>query len=299
MEWLNYNHLYYFWLVAREGSIARACEQAQLTQPTISTQIRKLERALGQKLFSRAGRGLQLTDAGKTTFRYADEMFSLGRELTDTLKNRPTGRPLRLTVGVSDVLPKLIVYRLLEPIYRLLDPLQIVCREGKPDLLLTELAAHNLDLVLTDAPVGTRMKVRAYSHLLGESTVSIFGARELAHVYRNDFPRSLKNAPFLLPVDNTSLRRSLDQWFDAEEIHPEIKGEFDDNALMEAFGQAGIGLFPASTAIAREVATQYGVREVGRIDAVHERFYAISVERKIKHPAVMAMAEAARSRLFT
>ena len=160
MDWLNYNHLFYFWLVAREGSIARACEEVQLTQPTISTQIRALERALGEKLFTRVGRGLQLTDAGRTAFRYADEIFSLGRELRDTLKDRPTGRPLRLTVGASDVLPKLIVYRLLEPVFRLLDPIQIVCREGKSEFLFAELAMHNLDLVLTDAPVGTRMRVR-------------------------------------------------------------------------------------------------------------------------------------------
>lgn len=173
-----------------------------------------------------------------------------------------------------------------------------MCREGKPELLLTELAMHNLDLVLTDAPVGTRMRVRAFSHLLGECPVSIFGVSNLARAYRRGFPQSLNDAPFLLPADNTSLRRSLDQWFDSQGIQPVVKGEFDDNALMKAFGQAGIGLFPAPTALEKEVVKQYGVRVVGKIESVHARFYAISVERKIKHPAVVAIAEVARSRLF-
>lgn len=298
MDWLNYNHLFYFWLVAREGSIARACEQLQVTQPTISTQIRNLERSLGEKLFTRAGRGLQLTEAGRTTFSYADEIFSLGRELRDTLKDRPTGRPLRLTVGVSDVLPKLIVYRLLEPAFRLATPVQIVCREGKAEFLFAELAMHALDLVLNDAPVGTLVKVRAFSHLLGECPVSIFGTAELARVYRRGFPNSLNGAPFLLPTNNTSLRRSLEQWFDSQGIRPDVRGEFEDHALLKAFGQAGIGLFPAPAAIEKEIARQYCVREIGRIDSVHERFYAISVERKIKHPAVIAIAETARGQLF-
>jgi len=268
MDWLNYNHLFYFWLVAREGSIARACEQLQVTQPTISTQIRNLERSLGEKLFTRAGRGLQLTEAGRTTFSYADEIFSLGRELRDTLKDRPTGRPLRLTVGVSDVLPKLIVYRLLEPAFRLATPVQIVCREGKAEFLFAELAVHALDLVLNDAPMGTQFKVRAFSHLLGECPVSIFGTAEFARSYRRGFPNSLNGAPFLLPTTNTSLRRSLEQWFDGRGIRPDVRGEFEDHALLKAFGQAGIGLCPAPAAIEKEIAKQYGVREIGRIDSL-------------------------------
>ncbi len=239
-----------------------------------------------------------MTEAGRTTFSYADEIFSLGRELRDTLKDRPTGRPLRLTVGVSDVLPKLIVYRLLEPAFRLATPVQIVCREGKAEFLFAELAMHALDLVLNDAPMGTQFKVRAFSHLLGECPVSIFGTPEFARSYKHGFPNSLNGAPFLLPTNNTSLRRSLEQWFDGQGIRPDVRGEFEDHALLKAFGQAGIGLFPAPAAIEKEIARQYGVREIGRIDSVHERFYAISVERKIKHPAVMAIAETARGQLF-
>ena len=298
MDWLNYNHLFYFWLVAREGSIARACEQLQVTQPTISTQIRSLEKALGEKLLTRVGRGVQLTEAGRTAFSYADEIFSLGRELRETLKDRPTGRPLRLTVGASDMLPKLVVYRLLEPAFRLGTPVQIVCREGKAEFLFAELAVHALDLVLNDAPMGTQFKVRAFSHLLGECPVSIFGTTEFARSYRHGFPNSLNGAPFLLPTNNTSLRHNLEQWFDSEDIRPEVRGEFEDHALLKAFGQAGIGLFPGPSAIEKEIAKQYGVRVIGRIDSIHERFYAISVERKIKHPAVVAIAETARGELF-
>jgi LysR family transcriptional activator of nhaA len=202
-------------------------------------------------------------------------------------------------VGVSDVLPKLIVYRLLEPAFRLADPVQIVCREGKAEFLLAELAMHGLDLVLSDAPVGTWIKVRAFSHLLGECPVSIFGTAEFARSYKRGFPRSLNGAPFLLPTDNTSLRRNLEQWFDAQGFRPVVRGEFEDNALLKAFGQAGVGLFPAPAAIEKEIVKQYCVRVIGRIDTVRERFFAISVERKIKHPAVVAIVEAARAKLFS
>ena len=298
MEWLNYHHLLYFWTVAREGSIARACEKLFLAQPTISGQLRALEKSIGDKLFTRSGRGLALTETGRTVYRYADEIFSLGKELTDTLKGRPTGRPLRLLVGVADVLPKMVSYRLLEPALRLPEAVQVICREDKPERLLAELSIHGLDIVLADAPVGPTVKVRAFNHLLGECGVSVMGAAELAKPLRKGFPRALDGAPFLLPTENTILRRSLDQWFDTKGIRPSVRAEFEDSALLKVFGQAGIGLFVVPTAVEDEVRKQYGVRLVGRLEEVRERFYAISVERKLKHPAVVAISDAARQKLF-
>jgi LysR family transcriptional activator of nhaA len=298
MEWLNYHHLLYFWTVANEGSIARACEKLLLAQPTISGQLRALERSLGDKLFARSGRGLVLTETGQTVYRYADEIFSLGKELADTLKGRPTGRPLRLRVGVADVLPKIVSYRLLEPALHLTEPVQIICREGKPDRLLAELSLHGLDIVLTDAPVGPSVKVRAFSHLLGECGVSIVAAAELAKRLRKRFPQSLDGAPFLLPTDNTVLRRSLDQWFEAKGIRPVIRAECEDSALLKAFGQDGSGAFSVPSVVEKEVCRQYRVNPIGRVEEVKERFFAISVERKLKHPAVVAISDAARQKLF-
>ncbi len=298
MEWLNYHHLLYFWAVAREGSIAAATQVLQLTQPTISAQVRALEKSLGEKLFTRVGRNLQLTDVGQVVFRYADDIFSLGRELQDTLKGRPTGAPMQLMVGVADALPKLIAYRLLAPALRLPEPIRIICREDKPERLLTELATHALDVVLSDAPVGPLVKVRAFNHLLGECGVTIFGPPSLAPRYRRGFPRSLTGAPFLLPTDSTPLRRALEQWFEVTKIRPLVVGEFDDSALLKAFGQAGVGLFAAPSAIETEIRHQYHVRVVGRVESIQERFYAISAERKLKHPAVVAISEAARENLF-
>jgi LysR family transcriptional activator of nhaA len=298
MQWLNYHHLYYFWVVAREGSIAKACDKLLLAQPTISGQLRELERALGEKLFARSGRGLILTETGRTVFRYAQDIFTLGKELTDTLAGRPTGRPMRLVVGIADVLPKLITYRLLEPALRLPESVQIICREDKSDRLLAELSVHGLDLVLSDTPIPPSIKVRAFNHLLGECGVSILAAPPLARTLRVGFPASLEGAPFLLPTENTTLRRSLDQWFEAEGRRPAIRAEFEDSALLKVFGQAGVGAFAVPSVIEREVRRQYGVQLIGRIDAVREHFYAISIERKLKHPAVLAISHAARQQLF-
>lgn len=298
MEWLNYHHLLYFWVVAREGSIARACDQLRLTEATVSAQIHALEEALGEKLFSRVGRGLVLTEMGRTVLRYADEIFTLGRELMDTVKNRPTGQPVRLVVGVADILPKLIVHRLLEPASNLPETVRITCREGKHDQLIAQLAVHEFDLVLTDSPIGSAVKVRAFNHLLGECGVTIFGPAQLAARYRPRFPRSLNGAPFLLPTDNTTLRRSLDQWFESEGIRPTVVGEFEDSALLKVFAQSGAGLFADPSVIEAEIRRQYDVQIVGRLEAVRERFYAISVERKLKNPAVIAISEAARQKLF-
>jgi len=298
MEWLNYHHLLYFWTVARLGSVARATEELYLAQPTISAQIRVLEESLGEKLFTRVGRNLALTEVGRTVFRYADEIFSLGRELHDTLKGRSVGRPVRFVVGIADVLPKLIAHRLLEPALSLPDPLRIVCYEDKSERLLAELAVHGLDLVLTDAPIGPTVKVRAFNHLLGECGVSVFGVAKLATTYRRRFPQSLDGAPFLFPTENTDLRRSLDQWVEAEKIHPLMMGEFEDSALLKVFGQNGMGLFAGPSVIEAEIRQQYGVQVIGRLNTVRERFYAISVERKLKHPAVVAISESARQNLF-
>ena len=249
MEWLNYHHLLYFWMAAREGSISRASDELLLSQPTVSAQIRALEEALGEKLFTRVGRNIVLTDMGRTVFRYADEIFSLGRELMDTLKGRPTGQPVRFTVGIADVVPKLVAYRLLEPALSLPEPVRMVCLEGKPETLLAELAVHGLDLVLTDAPISPTIKVKAFNHLLGECRVTFFGTARLAAACRRGFPKSLTGVPMLLPTTNTILRRSLDQWFETEEVHPVVVGEFEDSALLKVFGQAQAAVFATPSVI--------------------------------------------------
>jgi len=297
MEWLNYHHLLYFWVVAKEGSIAKASEELRLAQPTISGQIRALEESLGEKLFNRVGRGLVLTDMGRVVYRYAEEIFALGRELMDTVKDRPSGRPVRLQVGIANVVPKLIAHRILEPALRLTQKVKINVHEDTSEQLLAHLATHGLDLVISDAPIGN-VKVKAYSHLLGESGVTFFAAPATAKKHRKRFPQSLNGADLLLPSENTSVRRALETWFDSQSIRPIIVGEFDDTALMTTFGQNGDGIFPAATGLEREVQRQYGVQIVGRTDSVRERYFAISAERKLKHPAVIAITEAARRGLF-
>jgi LysR family transcriptional activator of nhaA len=294
MEWLNYHHLLYFWQVAREGGLTRACVQLGLAPSTVSKQIHELEDVLGHPLFAHSGRRLVLTESGRVVFRYAEEIFGLGRELQDTLKDRPVGRPLRLSVGVADVVPKLIAQRVLERALEMGQPVRLVCREDKPDLLVAELALHNLDVILTDAPAAPHVKVKAFSHLLGEYGITFFGLAETATRLRKGFPGSLNGAPVLLPTENTMLRRTLDQWMDGASIRPNIVGEFEDSALLMAFGQRGAGLFPAPSPIAAEVARQYSVVPVGVVPGVRERLYAVSVERRIKHPAVAAVCDAAR-----
>jgi LysR family transcriptional activator of nhaA len=298
MEWINYHHLLYFWTVAKEGSIARACEKLRLAQPTISGQLRMLEDTLGEKLFVKAGRGLAMTEVGQVVYRYADEIFGLGRELQDVLKGRPRGRPLRLFVGISDVVPKLIAYRILQPALAMPEPVQLLCQEDSPERLLADLTEHRLDVVLSDAPITPMVRVKAFNHLLGTCGVTWFAAPPLAPRYRKGFPGSLQDAPVLLPTEASSFRRSLDQWMETLNIRPRIVGEFKDSALMKTFGQAGVGLFAAPGAIEKEVHDHYRVSVIGRVESVTERFYAISVERKLKHPAVVAICEAARDGLF-
>lgn len=297
MEWLNYHHLLYFWLAAKEGGVTRAAAELRLAQSTVSAQIRQLERVLGERLFRREGRRLVLTDVGRTVYRYADEIFGLGRELLDAVKDRPTGRPLRFNVGVADQVPKVIAHRLLAPALGLDVPVRVVCTEGKTAQLLGELATHQLDVVLTDTPLGPETSVRAFNHLLGESTVTIFGTAALAACARRRFPRSLSDAPLLLPTIGTALRRTLDQWFTAHDLRPNVVAEFEDGALLMVFGQEGVGLFPGPTALEKDIRRQYRVAVAGRLDDVRERFYAISVERRLTHPAVVAISDAARTAL--
>lgn len=297
MEWLNYHHLLYFWAVAREGSIARAGVKLGLAQPTISGQIRALENVLGEKLFSRSGRGLVLTEVGRMVLGYAEDIFSLGRELLDSVKDRPTGRPIQFVVGVADVLPKAVAYRLIEPALHLAEPVQVICREDRPDRLLTELAAHELDVILSDAPISPLVRVRAFNHLLGECGVTFFATARLAAAHRRGFPESLHGAPFLLPTEITTVRRSLDEWFEARQIRPRVVGEFDDFSLLRTFGEAGAGLFAAPSVLERQLRKE-GFRVIGHASEVRERFYAISVERRIKHPAVVAICQSAREELF-
>jgi LysR family transcriptional activator of nhaA len=264
----------------------------------VSAQVRTLERALGERLLERRGRGLVLTDTGRVAYRYAEEIFGLGRELQETLAGRPSGRPARLAVGLVESMPKLLAFRLLEPAVRGPTPVRLTLREGTAERLLADLAIHTLDVVLSDAPVPPHLGVRAFSHLLGECGVSIFAAPALANAHRRRFPRSLTGAPFLLPPDGTTLRRSLDDWFASLEIRPEVVAEIGDSAVLKVFGGAGLGLFAAPTTVEDAVRQQHGVRVVGRVESIRERFYAISAERRIRHPAVQAISASAHKDLF-
>ena len=298
MHWLNYHHLLYFWTVAREGSIAAACRRLHLTQPTVSSQIKVLERPLKAKLFSRQGRSIVLTEAGRLVYRYADEIFSLGGELVDAVAGRTTGSGLRFVVGVADTLPKLMVHRLLMPAVHLADEdVRVACIDGDPDQLLARLALHELDLVISDYPANPRLGLRAFNHALGDCGVSFFATADLARRYRRGFPQSLNGAPILLPAGNSALRPALDQWFDDLGIRPLVRGEFSDSALLKAFGARGEGLFVAPSAIAEDVRRMYGVVVVGHEERLRERFYAISVEKRIAHPAVLAITQGARESL--
>ncbi|HZR81116.1 MAG TPA: transcriptional activator NhaR [Candidatus Binatia bacterium] len=298
MEWLNYHHLLYFWTVARLGSVTAAAGELRLAQSTVSAQIHQLEAVLGERLLRREGRRLVLTDAGRRAFDYAAEIFALGRELVDTVKGTSGGRPARLVVGIADQMPKRIVYRLLEPALRLLPSIHLVCTEGKPDDLFAQLALHRVDVVLTDSPIAPSVAVRGFNHLLGECGITFFAPRRLSERPRRRFPRCLDDAPVLLPAERTTLRRGLDQWLRARDLRPRVVAEFEDSALLKAFGQAGAGYFPGPTAIEREIALQYDARIAGRVPEVRERFYAVSIERRLKHPAIVAISEAARTDLL-
>lgn len=297
VERLNFSHLLYFWAVAKEGSIAAACRRLHVAQPTISGQLRLLERALGHRLLERSGRGLALTGMGATVFRYADDIFSLGAELLDTVRGQAGPGPRALRVGVADVLPKLVVYRMLRPVLAAPEGIRLSCLEGKPPDLIARLVSHELDVVLTDTPVPPYSGIRAFSHRLGESGLAVFGTSRFATRHRRKFPESLHGAPLLLPTSSTTVRRTLDHWFEARGIRPVVKAEFDDSALLNVFGQSGIGMFVAPTIIEAEVRSQYDVRLVGRLPGLAEQFFAISMERTIRHPAVVHLTDVARARL--
>lgn len=297
-EWLNYHHLLYFWSVAKHGTVAKACAELRLAQPTISKQIGLLEDTLGEQLFQRIGRSLVLTEMGHIVFRYAEDIFSLGHDLMNTVKGRGSGRPIRLNVGIVDVVPKLLATRLLESAFRHSPSTHLVCREAKLDQLLADLAIHALDLVIADSPAPSSIKVQTYNHPLGESGVTFFALPKLAARYRRHFPRSLSGAPVLLPTSNTMFRTSLNSWFTRHELHPTIVAEFEDSATLKAFGQAGHGLFPASTAMEKAICRQYHVQVVGRAESVKQKFYAITVERRLKHPAVVALLHAAHHEIL-
>jgi LysR family transcriptional activator of nhaA len=295
---LNYRQLEYFWAVGREGSITAAGRFLGVSQPAVSAQVRGLERALGERLLRKSGRTLVLTDMGHLVFRYADEIFSLGRELTETVRGQPSERPIRLTIGMVQALPKMVAWHLVSAALRMENPVRLVVREDQPDVLFGELALHAVDLVLSDAPLPRPLGIRAYDHVLGDCGVSVLATSGHAERYAGGFPTSLEGAPFVLPTSNTTLRRSLDRWFEEQGLRPSTVAEIEDSAVLKVFGQEGVGLIVVPAVIEERVCDQYGLERIGRIDSVRERFYAITAERRIVHPAVAAILESARSDLF-
>jgi LysR family transcriptional activator of nhaA len=297
MERLNYHHLLYFWLVAREGSVSKAAARLRLAQPTLSGQIRTLESMLGERLFEKAGRRLRLTDTGQMVFNYAEEIFSLGEELMDTLKRRPTGQRLRLTIGLEDVVTKSMAHRLIRPLLEPPDPMRIVVRENSPEKLLAALVANEMDVLILDSPPGPDSEVRVFSHRLGESGVSLLATPELARRHRPRFPKALDGAPFLLPGRTTGLRRGLEQWFDRHRIRPHVVGEFDDSALIIEFGHSGSGIFALPSAVEGDFRRKHGFALVGRVDEVRRELFAVALQRRVTHPGVASFIDRARSEL--
>ncbi len=288
----------YFWTVARKGGLAPAAKELRLSPSTVSTQIQQLEHVLGYELFDRSGRHLVINDIGQIVYRYAEEIFTLGRELQDALEDRPLQRPIRFQIGIADVIPKLLAVKLLEPILDYPQGIHLVCREDHPDNLVSQLILHDLDMVITDAPISSDLRVRGFSHLLGESEISVFADSKQSALYKKGYPGSLDGAPCILPGDRSVLRRSLEQWFESHKIRPKVVAECDDNALLMVMGQDGVGFFAAPSVVGNEIAKHYHVREVGRLDGIVEKYYAISMDRRIKHPAVLAIVENAKSGLF-
>jgi LysR family transcriptional activator of nhaA len=298
MDFLNYHHLQYFWRVVRAGGVTQAALELHVSAPAVSARVKELQDSLGEPLLVRSGRKLALTEMGRTVYDYADDIFSLGRELVDTVKNRPTGQPIRIDIGVADVLPKMIAQWLIEPALKLREKVRIVCREASSEQLITRLATLELDVVLSDSPADPSRSIGVYNHLLGESGVGFVGIGPLVKRLKGSFPNSLTGAPILLPTDNTTMRRDLDYWFDRNGVRPQIVGEFEDYALLRAFGQSGVALFPVPSVFIRGLRRQDKVVQLGSTKDVRLRFYAISAERKIKHPAVMAICDSARRQLF-
>ena len=298
MRHLNYSHLHYFWAVAREGSIAKASQSLHLTPQTISGQLKLLDEAVGQPLFNRAGRRLVLSDMGRLVFKYADEIFSVGAELANVVRSNHMAGPTTLNVGVVNSMPKLIAERIIAPAMMADDPIRVRCHESSLEQLLLELAVHRLDIVLSDQPMPDGLGLKAYNHRLGESGMSFFAAKAGASRLRAKFPQSLNDAPMLLPSQNSALRRRLDDWFESHQLYPRITGEFDDSALLKAFGEAGAGIFAGPTAIEAEICRMYRMAVIGSTAEIRERYYAISPERRLSHPAIVMITDTARSSLF-
>lgn len=297
MDWLNYHHLRYFWTVAKEGSLRKASETLHVSQPSMSAQIQALEESLGEDLFRRSGRSLVLTEMGRVVFGYADEIFSIGQELLSTVKGHSVNRLIKFNVGIADSVPKLVAKEILKPAFFHLPPIHVVCHEGKVEDLLGQLAALRLDIVLADEPASTRLKFKTFNHLLGTSGVSFCAVPRLAKKLQKGFPKSLDGAPALLPTQNTGLRRSLEKWFQAINVHPHIVGEFEDAALMTVVAGDGIGFMPMATVVEKEL-SRYKLEIIGATKKCADQFYAISSERRLTHPAVVLITESAQKRLF-
>lgn len=291
MDDLNYHHLLNFWLVSREGSIRGASEALHVTPGSVSVQVRRLEEALGAELLRKEGRGVALTDTGQQVAEYAEQIFATGRELVETVRGGSTGRTSELRVGILEVMPKLVAFELLQPALSAGDPVRLICEEGTLGSLVADLAIHKLDVVLTDTALDPGYKVQAYSHRLGKSSVAVVGSPELAKRFAPGFPGSLQGAPFLLPTDASVLRRQLNRWFSDRDLQPEVRGEFADSAMIKIAARSGLGLFAVPTMIEETVRNIYGFEHVGVADGVAERFYAVSVERRVRHPGVMAIRE--------
>ena len=290
---LNYKHLHYFWVVAKEGGVSRAADKLGVAAQTVSGQLALLERALGVALLAPAGRGLALTEAGRTALSYADRIFNLGEQMQEALEDQVGEGVLRLTVGILDALPKLAAHRLLQPVMTMGKPVRLVCYEGEIEELMSDLALHRLDVVLSDRPVASSGNLRVFSHPLGEYPVSLYAVPALAKRFAKGFPATLAGAPLMLPTRTNALRGKLEQWFEAQELRPQIVGEFEDSALMDTFGRQGMGLFPALTMLGAEIEAQLGAVPVGELDGVREQVFAISGERRIRHPGVEAILAAA------
>ena len=298
MEWLNYHHLRYFWTVARKGSVRKAAEELHISQPSISAQLHLLEEAFGQKLFRRSGRNLVLTEAGHIALGYADEIFSAGRELASVMKQGPGGRPLRLNVGMTDSLPKLIAFEILKPAFHSSKPVQVICRQAEIAPLVSHLRAHRLDIVLADEPASSSLKTMTFNHFLGRSTVTFCATPALASKLRKGFPHSLHDAPALLPTENMGLRAALDKWFDAHDLRPRLVGEFEDAALMEVAASGALGFTAVHSAVSAEAVKHYGLKVIAEARDCATDFYAITTQRRVKHPAAVAITEHAHSQLF-
>lgn len=294
MEWLNYHHLRYFWTVAKEGSLARAAEKLHVSQPSISEQVRELESAFGEKLFQREGRKNELTATGRIVFGYAEDIFALGREMTNAVKQRPGAKALRLYVGVADSFPKLVTNEILKPVFAMPQTAHIICREGKMEDLLAQLAAHRLDIVLADEPASSSTNFRTYNHSLGETGTTFCAENNLAAKLRRQFPQSLNDAPALLPTENTSLRRALETWFREQNCQPRIVAEFEDLALMKVMAAEGRGFIALPSVAVKDAVSHYGFQAIGRAEKCRVQFHAITAERRIAHPAVALITSQAR-----